>query len=91
VDAVQARELGAIDRLAADPHAETSRLAERIASNAPLAVSAMLAAIRVLGGPASAADLDRLTIARQQTIDSADLLEAVAAFAEKRPPRFRGR
>jgi enoyl-CoA hydratase/carnithine racemase len=66
-------------------------LATRIAANAPIAVAAAKHAI----DEGSTLDLDAgLTLERQQyerTLGTTDRLEGLAAFAEKRPPAFRGK
>ena len=65
-------------------------VATRIATRAPLAVREMTAALRM------SLDTDPETAARHQEsvlsrlADSKDHVEAVSAFLDKRPPRFRG-
>ncbi len=57
---------------------------------APLAVSAALQAIDAGGGVELSEGLDRERQAYLITLDTQDRLEALAAFQEKRPPKFRG-
>jgi len=93
IDAERARAIGLVSRVV--PHADLMptalALAERIAANPPLAVSALKAGLRTaldpdwreLGGWAIG-EIRRL----MQTEDSK---ESVAAFLEKREPKFVGR
>jgi enoyl-CoA hydratase/carnithine racemase len=66
-------------------------LAEAIAGNAPLTVTAAKAAIREASRPAGERDLDRVAGLVEACFRSADYLEGQRAFAEKRPPAFTGR
>lgn len=70
--------------------AEAIRVAERIAAQAPLAVSATLrnARLAVENGPAAAVADFHPT--QQVLMASADVKEGVASFVEKRAARFRG-
>jgi enoyl-CoA hydratase/carnithine racemase len=92
IDAGEALRIGLIDVVAPSVEAEVARITGVIADNAPLAVTGMLQGIRRL----AARGLDDETQnffeeARARTVQSADLLEGVAAFVEKRKPRFSGR
>ncbi len=93
VDAAEALQWGLVNRLAPEGEAVAvaRSLAEEIARNAPLAVG--LAKLIVNHGDG----LDRHTQmvlerwAQSQLITTEDVGEAIAAFAQKRPPQFKGR
>jgi len=70
---------------------ETAReWAARIAANAPLAVRAAKRAIDAAEDAGLAAGLDIEAAAYATLLPTRDRLEGLAAFAEKRPPRYRG-
>ncbi|HWP34671.1 MAG TPA: enoyl-CoA hydratase-related protein, partial [Thermodesulfobacteriota bacterium] len=74
-----------------DRLAEAARaLAERIAAAAPLAVAAAKQAIDVGLDAGLAAGLALEQRSQLALYTTADFQEALAAFAEKRTPRFRG-
>lgn len=71
----------------------TMRMAETIASNAPLAVRALKAEFRLLmrGHSIDAETAERIQAIRREVYDSEDYAEGIRAFKERRPPRFRGK
>ena len=93
VDAAEALRLGLIEEIT-DPAECLPRavaLAERIALNSPVAVAAAKrVATAALGLPLSAGlDLERAAFLA--CFAAADRAEGIAAFIEKRPPRFPGK
>lgn len=68
--------------------ADARALAGRISSNAPLTIRAAKAALNEMAGGYRPSDAALAMVA--QADRSADYAEGRAAFAEKRPPRFRG-
>jgi enoyl-CoA hydratase/carnithine racemase len=96
VDAARALAIGLVDRVAspADAEAAALALADEIARNAPLAVQGMKRILRLLvaSHERGLTDGERAEIAelRRRAFDSEDMKEGRRAFAERRPPRFRG-
>jgi enoyl-CoA hydratase/carnithine racemase len=92
-EAVPAQELlrlGYLDELVADAEldARVDALAATLAAGAPLAVQGMkLSLDEIARGEFERA---RLREREARCADSADLREGLAAFAARRPPRFRG-
>jgi enoyl-CoA hydratase/carnithine racemase len=89
----EALQMGLVNRVvpADDLRAAVLGLADSIASNAPLTVAAVKAALREAVRPADARDLARVEAMVEACYRSADYLEGQRAFAEKRPPTFTGR
>lgn len=67
------------------------RLAEDICANAPVSVQACLAALNRLAADDDPLGWDETTQAMAVVMRSADALEGVGAFLEKRPPKWTGR
>jgi enoyl-CoA hydratase len=93
LDAQRAYDLGLVSRLVDPGHAmdEAMRVATQIAGNAPLAVRASR---RVVLASQSADETELRKFSREQmlgVVDSDDTKEGLAAFAEKRPPQWKGR
>ena len=94
--AATARAIGLVDRVAspADAEAAALALAEEIAGNAPLAVQGMKRILRLLetAHERGLTETERTEVAalRSRAFESADLREGRAAWAGRRPPRFRG-
>ncbi|MEI6984569.1 MAG: methylmalonyl-CoA decarboxylase [Rhodospirillaceae bacterium] len=88
-------QLGAVGHVVpADHLAEfTFDMARTIAANAPIAISAMKESLRILNDAHGMAQtqFERLQELRRQVGESDDYREGLAAFAERRPPVFRGR
>lgn len=92
VSATEAVTLGLAYRAVADDdlHAEALAFAHRLAAGAPLAIQGTKAAINSWIKTTAAPSFDLAMANEMTTFRSADHPEALAALAEKRPPRFRG-
>lgn len=93
ITAARAADLGLINEIAAPGHALDTALAlaERIAVNAPLSVAASKRIIDESPDWPSGEAFDRQGRIAATALSSEDAGEGVRAFAEKRPPVWRGR
>jgi enoyl-CoA hydratase/carnithine racemase len=93
VEAVEALQLGIVSRIssAGDCLAAAVAVGNEIASNAPVAVAAAKASIDEAYDLPMDAALEMERIHYEKALQSEDRLEGLKAFAEKRPPRWRGR
>jgi methylglutaconyl-CoA hydratase len=93
IDAEEAHRIGLAEHIAdaGEALAVALSVAEEIASCGPLGVQAAKAAIDGGQGLTMARGLEHERACYDRTLDSTDRIEALAAFAEKRKPVFRGR
>jgi enoyl-CoA hydratase/carnithine racemase len=93
ISAAEAARIGLVNQVVpTDALSEVvANLARTIATNAPLSVKASKLTIdQALRDPADR-DMDSVTRASIECLNSEDYREGRSAFLEKRPPRFRGR
>jgi methylmalonyl-CoA decarboxylase len=94
VDARTAREWRIVNHLVPWDRLEsfTLELAATMATKSPLAIAVIKEQLNVLSDyqPVAAQVYERVQGLRRQAYDSSDYLEGLNAFAEKRPPMFRG-
>ena len=94
VDARRAKEWLLINHLVPWDRLEsfTLELAATMATKSPLAIAVIKEQLRVLSDyqPIAAQVYERVQGLREEAFDSSDYLEGLNAFAEKRPPIFRG-
>lgn len=90
VDADEALRLGVVDLLAEDVEAEARRIAERVAALAPLAVAGSKRLLGEAERDALERALEREARLVTELFETEDAREGLAAFLEKRPPRFDG-
>jgi enoyl-CoA hydratase len=94
ISAERAKEIGLVNDVAADTEAvqkAAQTLAAEIASNSPIAVQGTKAVLAANEGRTVAEGLDYVATWNAGMLASDDLIEAVTAFMEKRPPKFTGR
>jgi enoyl-CoA hydratase/carnithine racemase len=94
IDAAEAHRIGLVHRVSAEGTpvlADALRWIEPITRGAPLAQHAALRALRAADRLNLDAGLEFELACYETCLDSEDRKEALAAFAEKRPPVFKGR
>jgi enoyl-CoA hydratase/carnithine racemase len=91
VEAEEALRLGLLDAVVEDAEAEARRLVDRFASLAPLAVTGSKRLLDEGAKDLLERALDRELDLCERLFETADAREGLAAFLEKRPPRFEGR
>jgi enoyl-CoA hydratase len=93
IDAERAAAIGLVNHVAPDAegaHKAAGQLAAEIASNSPLVVQGVKAVLRAGEGRSVAEGLDYVGVWNAAFIKSNDIVEAMTAFMEKRPPKFTG-
>ena len=94
LDAQQAREWLVVNHLVGSAELEgfTLELAATMAAKSPMAMAVIKEQLRVLTDyqPIAAHVYERIEGLRREAYQSSDYLEGLRAFAEKRPPVFRG-
>jgi enoyl-CoA hydratase/carnithine racemase len=92
LDAAEAERIGLVNRVFAPGELEAGAraLAARIADNGPIAVRAAKAAVDGGMDLPLRSGLEHEARCYERVLGTADRLEALAAFAEKRKPRYRG-
>lgn len=93
IDAARAERIGLVNDVYADVeamHKAARMLAEEIAANSPLAVQGTKQILAANEGRTVDEALDYVALYNASHLQSADLMEAMTAYVEKRPPRFSG-
>jgi 2-(1,2-epoxy-1,2-dihydrophenyl)acetyl-CoA isomerase len=90
--AARADQLGLVNAVvpAAELDAAVADLAERIAAGPPMALSMTKRMLDNAGSSSLAQALETEALAQNENLGGSDLVEGMTAFAERRPPVFRG-
>jgi enoyl-CoA hydratase len=94
INAARAKEIGLVNDVVADAEAVWAAagvLAEEIAANSPIAVQGTKAILAANDGRTVSEGLDYVATWNAGMLASDDLVEAMTAFMERRPPKFTGR
>jgi enoyl-CoA hydratase/carnithine racemase len=96
IDSARAAEIGLVNHVVAAEELErhSIAMAEGIAANAPLSLEGNKRVMRVLLEAGAQLDPERereLVELRESCFRSEDFREGIASFAEKRPPKWKGR
>lgn len=94
IDAARAEKIGLVNDLfddVTDLHKAARSMAEDIAVNSPLVVQGTKHILRANEGRTVAEALDYVALYNASHLQSADLMEAMVAYAEKRSPIFTGK
>ncbi len=93
IDAARAEQMGLVNQVYSDQEslmAGAKEWAELVASNSPLAVQGAKAVLSAEEGRSVREALDYVALWNTAFLESDDLAEAMAAFMDRRPPRFTG-
>jgi enoyl-CoA hydratase len=93
IAAGRAREIGLVNDVHPDHDATVKaarQLAEEIAANSPLVVQGVKEVLRAGADLTVAQGLEHVAVWNSAFLQSADLMEAMTAFLEKRDPRYQG-
>ena len=92
VSAEQAAHIGLVNRVVPDVElkAEVAELAARLAALPPINLSIMKKALNAAAHMSMSQALEFEAVAQNVSFTSADTMEAMLAFVQKRPPNFRG-
>ena len=86
--AAEAKEMGLVHEIAADPLPRAMEVAGQMANASPTAIRSGLEFIQEIRGKNWAASADIARRVRDEVFHSSDFAEGVAAFREKRKPRW---
>lgn len=93
IDAGRAREMGLVNDVLPDHDAVVKaarQLADEIAANSPLVVQGVKQVLRASADLSVEQGLEHVALWNSAFLQSADLVEAMTAFMEKREPNYRG-